>query len=143
MPVRGQMRDIHPSECPPEIAALIILCLSEDPEQRPTARQMFETINVSGCSRLANSSAAQAPACGACSPLCVEKQCRTDRQMTHTSNDCTFWRGVCKPYRHICWLGSPGCPLYGLITLLHSAPCMLLKGQHLCALPGSRTGTAT
>eukprot|EP00891_Asterochloris_glomerata_P007929 jgi/Astpho2/7929/fgenesh1_pg.00118_%23_34_t len=48
MPVRGQMRDIDPSECPPEIAALIIQCLSEDPEERPTARQMFETINVGG-----------------------------------------------------------------------------------------------
>ena len=83
MPVRGQMRDIDPSECPPAIAALIIQCLSEDPEQRPTARQMFETINVSGWSCLADSSAAEAPARGACSPLCAEYQCQTNRQVAH------------------------------------------------------------
>lgn len=44
-PARGRMRDLKvPQECPAEIDALITRCLSENPEQRPTAKEAYDIL---------------------------------------------------------------------------------------------------
>lgn len=45
MPVRGRMRALQPpTDCPPEIAALVEACMAADPQQRPTAAQVAERL---------------------------------------------------------------------------------------------------
>lgn len=44
-PHRGGLRDCKvPQECPPEIESLINSCLKKEPDDRPTARQICNTI---------------------------------------------------------------------------------------------------
>ncbi len=44
-PSRGCLRDLHvPLEAPAEVAALVAACLQEDPAQRPTARQLVQSL---------------------------------------------------------------------------------------------------
>lgn len=44
-PSRGNLRDCKvPQECPAEIDQLIDQCLAQDPEERPTAKDIYETI---------------------------------------------------------------------------------------------------
>ena len=44
-PSRGNLRDCKvPQECPAEIDQLINQCLAQDPEERPTAKEIYETI---------------------------------------------------------------------------------------------------
>ena len=44
-PARGRMRELKvPEECPAEVDALITRCLSEDPEQRPTAKEAYDIL---------------------------------------------------------------------------------------------------
>lgn len=44
-PARGRMRNLRvPQECPAEVDALINRCLSEDPENRPTAKEAYGTL---------------------------------------------------------------------------------------------------
>ena len=46
-PSRGRMRDLKvPQECPAEIHDLINACLSEDPVNRPTARQTYDVLKT-------------------------------------------------------------------------------------------------
>ncbi|PSC71778.1 serine threonine-kinase [Micractinium conductrix] len=43
VPVRGEMRALcAPADCPPEVVALYERCISEDPEQRPTAAELLQ-----------------------------------------------------------------------------------------------------
>ena len=39
-------RELHPDDCPRGIIDLVAACLSEHPEERPTAVQVFETIRT-------------------------------------------------------------------------------------------------
>ena len=44
-PHRGGLRDCKvPQECPAEIDKLINQCLAHEPEERPTAKDIYETI---------------------------------------------------------------------------------------------------
>lgn len=46
-PSRGRMRDLKvPQECPAEINDLINACLSEDPSNRPSARESYDTLKA-------------------------------------------------------------------------------------------------
>lgn len=47
VPVRGEMRALcAPADCPPEVVALYERCISEDPEQRPTAAELLVTLSA-------------------------------------------------------------------------------------------------
>ena len=44
-PARGGLRDCKvPQECPAEIDQLINQCLAQNPDERPTAKDIYETI---------------------------------------------------------------------------------------------------
>ena len=44
-PSRGRMRNLKvPQECPEEINALINACLSEDPTDRPSAKEVYDVL---------------------------------------------------------------------------------------------------
>ena len=46
-PTRGRMRDLKvPQECPSEINDLINACLSEDPINRPSARETYDILKA-------------------------------------------------------------------------------------------------
>lgn len=46
-PSRGRMRDLKvPQECPAEVNDLINKCLSEDPINRPTARETYDVLKA-------------------------------------------------------------------------------------------------
>ena len=46
-PARGRMRNLQvPQECPAEINDLINACLSEDPINRPSAREAYDVLKL-------------------------------------------------------------------------------------------------
>ena len=46
-PARGRMRDLKvPQECPAEVNDLINQCLSEDPVNRPSAREAYDVLKT-------------------------------------------------------------------------------------------------
>lgn len=56
-PNRGKMRlPLVPDECPEEVAALILECLSEAPAERPSAAEILQRVRWGAC-------------CAPCSPV--------------------------------------------------------------------------
>ncbi len=43
--MRGEMRPLSaPVDCPPELVELCARCMAEEPEQRPTAKEVAEVL---------------------------------------------------------------------------------------------------